>query len=1654
MRSGNGDGLHRQRSMSRRRRLRYRNRTLLQPNRHRRHDVHRRQRLHDGRQLSGGHVCSGNGDGLYRQRPMSRRRNVRHRNRALLEPEPPRRRDVHRRQRLHDGRQLPGRHVCSGTATICTASDQCHVAGVCDTATGLCSNPAAQTARRAPTATPARRPTPVRRARALRAQRRSVPPAINVTTPGRATPGPDSAPTRTRRRHDLHRRQRLHDGRYLPDRHCARANRVVCTASDQCHVAGTCDTGTGLCSNPAARTARRAPTATRVRRPTPAAGLCPGTNAGRLHGQRSMPRRRDVRSGYGRLLEPGGTRRNERATTATPARRPTPVRRALALGASPSSAPPAINVTSPAPAIRERASARTRRHRTARRANDSNACTQATPARPARATARTRRSAPPAINVTSPASAIRGRASARTRAAARRNDVQRRQRLHADRHLPGRRAPARTRSSARRAINATSPAPAIRGNRASARTPSGTGRHDVQRRQRLHADRHLPGRRCATGANPVVCTASDQCHVAGICDPGTGACSNPNARQRHERATTATRARRPTPVSRGRVHRRATRSSARPRSVPRRRHVRHRRPGVCSNPNAAERNERAATAMPAPRTTRARPACAAGSNLRAGVTCQRINATSRAPATRGRAPARIRPTANGTTCNDGNACTQTDTCQTGVCTGANSGDVHAPAISATSPARATRRPALCSNPNAANGTTCNDGNACTQTDTLSGRRVHRARTRSCARPAISATSPAPANRGRASAPTRRSPTAPTCNDGNACTQTDTCQAGACTGHNPVICTASDQCHVAGTCDTGDGRSARTRRRPNGTTCNDGRRLHADRHLPGRRVHRRKPGGLHRRAISATSPAPATRRPALCSNPRQPNGTACNDGNACTQTDTCQAGTCTGANPVTSARPAISATSPAPATRGRASARIRRQPTARRATTATPARRPTRARPARAPARIRSSARRSDQCHVAGICDPATGHLLEPNAPQTARRATTATPARGRHAARPARAAPGTRSVCTASDQCHVAGTCNTGTGTCSNPNAADGTTCNDGNACTQTDTCQAGRVLRARPGRSARPAISATSPASATPGTGRLLEPERSRRHDVQRRQRLHADRHLPGGRVHRPNPVVCTASDQCHVAGTCNPATGIVLEPERRERHDVQRRQRLHADRHLPGGRVHGSGIRYGLHGRAISATSPASATRRRASARTRTRRRRHDVQRRQRVHADRHLPGRHVCSRHEPGGLHGQRSMSRRRRVRPRDRHVLEPEPQRTARRATTATPARRPTPARPACARARVRSSARRAISATSPASATRRPGSARTRPPPTARRATTATPARRATRCQAGTCAPGTNPTVCTASDQCHVAGVCNPGTGLCSNPTAARRHDVQRRQRLHQTGDSVRPARARARNPVVCTASDQCHVAGTCNPATGTCSNPNRHDGTTCNDGNACTTGRHVPGRPCAPGTNPTICTASDQCHVAGTCDPGTGLCSNPTAANGTSCNDGDACTTGRHLPGRRVHAGTATVCTASDQCHVAGVCNTGTGVCSNPARRRRHDVQRRQRVHARRHLPGRTCAPGTATICTASDQCHVAGVCDTGTGLCSNPATADGTSCTDSDACTNGDTCQAGVCPGASDDLHRERSVPRGRHVRHGKRRVLEPTESERHKLQ
>ena len=313
------------------------------------------------------------------------------------------------------------------------------------------------------------------------------------------------------------------------------------------------------------------------------------------------------------------------------------------------------------------------------------------------------------------------------------------------------------------------------------------------------------------------------------------------------------------------------------------------------------------------------------------------------------------------------------------------------------------------------------------------------------------------------------------------------------------------------------------------------------------------------------------------------------------------------------------------------------------------------------------------------------------------------------------------------------------------------------------------------------------------------------------------------------------------------------------------------------------------------------------------------------------------------------------------------------------------------------------------------------------------------------CQSGTCT-GANPVVCAAQDQCHEAGTCNPSTGVCSTPNKANGTSCDDGNACTQadacqagvcTGaarpngtacsdgnactrsDTCQGGQCNAGTPVVCSAQDGCHTAGTCDPASGTCSNPVRPDGATCDDGNACTQSDACVSGACV-GANPVVCSASDQCHDAGSCDPSSGTCSNPAktdgtscddgnvctrsdtchagtcggsaVADGTSCDDGDACSLGDRCQGGTC-GGTPMVCSARDACHAAGTCNPATGVCSNPTQ-----------------PDGTSCDDGNT--CTDADSCNA--------GICTGSARADGASCNDGDACTQTDTCRAGFCVGAN----------------------------------
>ena len=742
---------------------------------------------------------------------------------------------------------------------------------------------------------------------------------------------------------------------------------------------------------------------------------------------------------------------------------------------------------------------------------------------------------------------------------------------------------------------------------------------------------------------------------------------------------------------------------------------------------------------------------------------------------------------DGVSCNDGNACTQSDICQAGVCVGTTP-VVCAPQDSChtgvCNPSNGT-----CSQTVNADGSSCTDGDSCTQTDTCqSGVCVGSNPVVCTASDQCHVAGTCNPGTGTCSNPTANDGTA--CDDGNACTQTDTCQAGVCTGDNPVVCTASDQCHVAGICNPSTGTCSNPNA-SNGTACNDGNACtQTDTCQSG--------------VCTGTNPVVCTASDqchvagtcnpstGTCSNPAASDGTACNDGNACTQTDTCQSGVCTGSNPVVCTA--------------------------------------------------------SDQCHVAGVCNPGTGTCSNPNANDGTAcndgNACTQT-----DTCQSGVCAGSNPVVCTASDQCHVAGTCNPSTGTCSNPAAGNGTACNDGNACSQTDTCQSGVCVGSNP-VVCTPSDQCHVAGTCDPSTGTCSNPAANDGTSCNDGNGCTQIDTCQSGVCTGSNPVVCTASDQCHVAGVCNPSSGTCSNPAAND----------------------GTACNDG-----------------------------------------------NACTQTDS----------------------------------------------------------------------------------------------------CQAGVCT-GSNPVVCTASDQCHVAGTCNPSTGTCSNPAAANGAACNDGNGCTQT-DTCQSGVCVGGNPVVCTASDQCHLAGTCNPGTGTCSNPTANDGTACNDGNGCTQTDTCQSGVCT-GSNPIVCTASDQCHVAGTCNPGTGTCSNPNASDGTACNDGNACTQSDSCQSGVCTGSIPVVCTASDQCHVAGTCNPSTGVCSDPTITDGTTcVSGSGDQCATSHsCQAGVCVGGNPVVCTASDQCHLVGTCNPGTGICSNPVKPNGASCTDGNACTQTDTCQSGTCTGSN----------------------------------
>ncbi|TMB24937.1 MAG: hypothetical protein E6J71_00230 [Deltaproteobacteria bacterium] len=735
-----------------------------------------------------------------------------------------------------------------------------------------------------------------------------------------------------------------------------------------------------------------------------------------------------------------------------------------------------------------------------------------------------------------------------------------------------------------------------------------------------------------------------------------------------------------------------------------------------------------------------------------------------------------------------------------------------------------------------------------------------------------------------------------CDDGSACTTADTCAGGSCAGGPPPNCNDGNGCTADG-CDPASGCTHTTL--ADLTACEDGNLCTQSGACLGGTCIGSNPivctaqDQCH--TIGVCDPASG-----VCSNPAAPDGTSCSDSNACTQTDTCAAGACTGANPVVCAPPdqcheagicdpATGTCTYAPKVDGSScndGNGCTQSDTCQAGvcTGANP---------------VVCSA--LDQCHVAGTCDPASGTCSTPNKAD----GTACTDGNACTQSDTCQAGTCTGAnpvVCTALDQCHDAGTCDPANGTCSNPTKVDGTTCTDGNACTQTDTCQAGACAGANPVVCA--ALDQCHDAgTCDPANGTCSNPSKAEGATCSDGNGCTQTDTCQAGACVGANPVVCAALDQCHAAGTCDPANGSCSNPEK------------------PNGSACSDGDACtqsdSCQAGACIGTNPV------------------------------------VCAAPDQCHVAG----------------TCDPAS------GTCSTPAK---PDGTAC----------------NDSSACTQSDS-----------------------CQAGICT-GANPVVCAALDQCHEAGVCDPANGTCSTPAkpngiACTDGDACTQSDTCQGGTCV------GTNPVVCAAPDQCHLAGTCDPASGVCSNPDKPNGSACTDGDACTQSDTCQAGACV-GANPVACAALDQCHVAGACDPANGVCSNPDKANGSACTDGDACTRSDTCQAGTCIGANPLVCAALDQCHVAGVCDPANGTCSTPAKPNGSACTDGDACTQTDTCQAGTCVGTNPVICTALDQCHVAGSCDPASGTCSTPSRADGTACNDGNVCTQTDTCQAGTCTGSN----------------------------------
>lgn len=269
------------------------------------------------------------------------------------------------------------------------------------------------------------------------------------------------------------------------------------------------------------------------------------------------------------------------------------------------------------------------------------------------------------------------------------------------------------------------------------------------------------------------------------------------------------------------------------------------------------------------------------------------------------------------------------------------------------------------------------------------------------------------------------------------------------------------------------------------------------------------------------------------------------------------------------------------------------------------------------------------------------------------------------------------------------------------------------------------------------------------------------------------------------------------------------------------------------------------------------------------------------------------------------------------------------------------------------------------------------------------------------------------------DQCLTAA-CSPDTGECGTSAVADGGSCDDGDAC-SVGDTCVGGACSAGGPLDCPEATQPCTVSSCDPAVG-CVSGLAPDGASCSDDDLCTIDSCVGGNCIGDALD---CSSLNTPCATGKCSPDSGACQAKPLSDGTTCNDGDACTLLDSCDGEGLCiGGVAKDCAGLDGTCVLGACDPDSGDCTTVPGPPGVPCDDDNKCTEDDACLNGSCSGGLALDCTGSaGPCQV-GVCDSDTGKCTgktDPA-ADFQPCEDGDFCTVDAVCVEGTCAGVPRD--------------------------------